>query len=302
MAAPSRAPAPSQSLGLLLPAFCALVLLLVAGTAAAGRLPGAGRVAGVWAGLGLAGLLLERLARRFDPDRALALRVVAALGLLVAVYSALGLVLPWLLPEDREWQLLAFDRRFLGYTWEGLWGPVAAPLLTDVLAVVYASFYLCPLVLLAALARRHDREGVAGGLDRILLGFLLSYCGYLLVPARSPWLVEAYAGPLPSLGLQPWIHGRLLAHSPTVRDCFPSGHAMLTAYVAWLAWGRLRPLFPLFLAWALLTAAATVYLRYHYLVDVLCGLLACLAWILLSERVLGPWRLPEGRPRPARGP
>ncbi len=302
MDGPPRAAGTCRSLGLLVPAFCLLILILVLVAAAWGRLPQAGRVAGVWAGLGLCGLLLEALARRLPPGRALALRVAASLGLLLAVYSALGLVLPWLLPEDREWLLLAVDRRLLGYTWEGVWGPLAGPLLTDLLAAVYASFYLCPVVLLLFLVRRGDREGVAGSLDRVILGFLLSYCGYLLVPARSPWPFVPYVEALPSLGLQPWIHEHVLARSPTVRDCFPSGHTMLSAYVAWLAWTRARPLAPLMVPWALLTAAATLYLRYHYLVDVLAGALACLAWILLSERLFGPWALGGGRPRPATGP
>ncbi len=129
----------------------------------------------------------------------------------------------------------------------------------------------------------------------MILGFLLSYCGYMLMPVRSPYAFLHYATPLPTLGLRPILHGHLINTSWTKRDCFPSGHTMMSAYIAWLAWTRLRPAALLFIPWSFLTIVATLYLRYHYLGDVLAGLVACLGWIWISERLFGPY---AAGPRP----
>jgi len=55
------------------------------------------------------------------------------------------------------------------------------------------------------------------------------------------------------------------------RDAFPSGHVLVTLLSIGWAWGcRLRVRWPVTAVGALLVAA-TVYLRYHYVVDVLAG-------------------------------
>ena len=68
-----------------------------------------------------------------------------------------------------------------------------------------------------------------------------------------------------------------VAAAGAARDAFPSGHAMMTLVAMWWSWRqRLR------LRWALsvigvLLILATVYLRYHYVVDVLAGALLAVA-------------------------
>ena len=64
-------------------------------------------------------------------------------------------------------------------------------------------------------------------------------------------------------------------------DCFPSGHTELTI----LAWWSTRQfgrnwLFWLYFAYTLSIIFATVYLRYHYSVDVFAGILVAI--ILLA--------------------
>lgn len=253
--------------------------------------PSAGSSGGVFALLAAVSLAGALLARRL-PALAPGILVLGAAGLLLSVYSGLSLVAPWLLPEDREWFLIHVDRVALGYTWEAAWSWLQSPALTDLMQAVYTSFYAFPLVLAAALARRRDWEGLYGGLDRLILGFLISYCGYLLVPARSPYEFLEFADPLPTLGLQPVLHGEIILRSLTKRDCFPSGHTMMSLYVAWLSWVRVREVLWITLPWALLTVTATLYLRYHYLIDVLAGVAAFAIYVPLSNFLFGSFRRP----------
>ena len=115
----------------------------------------------------------------------------------------------------------------------------------------------------------------------ISLGFLVSYAGYMIVPARGPrFLLE-----------QPPLHGMWLYDSMRVMldrleraqyDCFPSGHTEL----AILAWWSSRQL-SLRLSWAYLAYTlcmilATVYLRYHYTVDLAAGALVAIVLLLMA--------------------
>jgi len=110
--------------------------------------------------------------------------------------------------------------------------------------------------------------------------------GYLIVPARGPRFLLA---PLQHIPLQgSWLfhamQGTLDRLESAHYDCFPSGHTELTI----LAWWSTRQFgnrwFRPTLAYTLSIIFATVYLRYHYTVDVLAG-------VLVAATLLGvtPW-------------
>ncbi|MCH2112058.1 MAG: phosphatase PAP2 family protein [Planctomycetes bacterium] len=277
-------PASNLSLRWLLPGYALMVSGLVFVTSA--PLPQRLEVGLHFALIALAAWCFEAACSRLG-KRGQALRPLAAGVLLLLTYSALGRALPWLMPEDREWYLMAFDRQYLGYLWEDWWGPFLHAGFTDLLALVYGSFYLMPFVYGLCLARSGDWLGLQQGPDRLLAGFLLSFCGYLLCAARSPYGFEAFALELPTYGIFPAIHTTLVETSWTKRDCVPSGHTMMSLYLAWFSAHRSPKFARVAIPWALLTVVATLYLRYHYLIDVLLGILACGIWIVLSERFFG---------------
>ncbi len=62
-------------------------------------------------------------------------------------------------------------------------------------------------------------------------------------------------------------------------DCFPSGHTELTILACWGSRMVSKRLFRIYLAYTPFLIFATVYLRYHYTVDVLAG--AVVAGVLI---------------------
>lgn len=275
------------SLSLFVPAFCGLLCLLMLLSEA--PVVDASVAILNFAGLGVASLIADLVATRWPHWRKF-IHPVAAGALIFLIYSALSLAIPWLIPEEREWFLLGFDRRWLGYFWESWWSGFNHPLLSDGLQLLYVSFYLFPFLFGLRLAWKRDWSGLYSGTDRLILGFLLCYCGYMLVPTRSPYAFVEYSEPLLSYGLQPKLHAALVETAWTKRDCFPSGHTMMSVYLAWLGWQRVRELSWILIPWAVLTVVATLYLRYHFLIDVLVGLATCAGWIWLSERLFGRFR------------
>ncbi|MDP7245310.1 MAG: phosphatase PAP2 family protein [Planctomycetota bacterium] len=278
---------PSASLGLFIPAFCGLTcsLLLLSPV----PIQGVGLSVFLVAAIGVVALMGEQAIQRWPSSRPLVHPLLSAL-LIYALYSSLGRFVPSLIPEDREWFLLAVDRRFLGFDWEAWFQAWANPWVTDGLQAVYASFYFFPLLLGLAFAFQRKWAVLYAVTDRVILGFLLTYCGYFLVPARSPNEFLEYSMPLPSFGLQESLHTLFVETSFMKWDCFPSGHTMMSAFVAWCAWQRLGRARWLFVSWSALTILATLYLRYHYLVDVLVGFVGFLLWVWISERLFGRLR------------
>jgi len=159
---------------------------------------------------------------------------------------------------------------------------IQTPVLTELLQIAYTAFI--PAVLLVALLlwKRRKYKEFQYYAFLITLGYLISYLGYIAVPARGPRFQLQHLQHLPLHGL--WFFRYMQSGLDTLEsahfDCFPSGHTELTI-LAW--WGsRLvsNRLFKVYFAYTPILIFATVYLRYHYTVDVFAGAVvaAVLIW------------------------
>jgi membrane-associated phospholipid phosphatase len=161
------------------------------------------------------------------------------------------------------------------------------PALTEFLQVIYTLFI--PAVLLVSFLlwrqRRYADFQYYGFL--IALGYLVSYIGYLMVPARGPrfLLNSAQHFPLSGLWLFEYLQNGLDRLESAHFDCFPSGHTELTILAWWGSRMLSKSLFLLYFAYTPLLIFATVYLRYHYSVDLLAGMLVALL-LIVSTPVL----------------
>lgn len=196
--------------------------------------------------------------------------------------------------------LIAADRWIFGADPTVWFSAHATPVLTELLQTAYFCFYAIPLIVAAELYVRRDDAGFRRWMFVGGFGFYLSYLGYLALPAIGPRFtlhdITATAGELPGLWLTPTLRAIIdggglvptgvpnaIAAAGTARDAFPSGHAAMTIVsVAWAWRERLWTRWGLTVVGALLLPA-TVYLRYHYVVDVLAG--AVLAGVVIA---IGP--------------
>lgn len=207
------------------------------------------------------------------------LRGVAVINTMFVLYTTLGHVafraIPWLADPA----LAEADRAlFLGAT-------SPAELLQHVgggwvegLAFFYGAFipYLYMTVLLGLVGRpaRERDEFVTG----FALLYAVSFLGYLFVPARGP--VVYLAGDLVPLAPGGFFHQAVLRSIEGFggpHGAFPSLHLGASCYAAMFDLShrnRLRGL--IYVPLVLGIAAATLVLRYHYLVDLVAGV--ALAW------------------------
>ncbi len=183
--------------------------------------------------------------------------------------------------------LLALDRRL----WGGLSLPEhllgwERPWLSELLSGGYFLFYF--VVLLPAIGftfkrRRREAKAFFLGLTTV---YLVGFAGYLLVPAGGPYMAfpETFAYPVQGGAMTALLAGVVKA-GITGMDVFPSLHSGIGMYVlGFFMLGGYRRIALLLAPVILALVVATLYLRYHYGIDVLCGVALAAAVLAFIQR------------------
>ncbi|MGA2120109.1 MAG: phosphatase PAP2 family protein [Bryobacteraceae bacterium] len=214
-------------------------------------------------------------------------------------YKEMAILIPPVRHPDSDRWLANLDFRIWGDNPTVWLERLQSPVLTEILQVVYTLFVPAVLLVAFLIWRKGKAEEFQFYAFLIAAGFLASYLGYLAVPARGPRFLLKSLQHIPLQGL--WLFHAMQHTLDKMEsahyDCFPSGHTELTI-LAW--WGtRVLPkrIFLAYLAYTPSIIFATVYLRYHYTVDVMAGAVvaACLiaaapfVYRMLQERPVKAW-------------
>ena len=202
------------------------------------------------------------------------------------LFDSIGDVIPWLWPRYFDGLLISADRLlFCGSNPTVLLERFIHPALTTALQVAYISYYPMAAVLGVVLFSKRKQAGFDEAIFGIVLCFYLSYLGYLLFPAVGPRFTLAHlqttdlqAGPFVAA-----IQSTLNRLENTKTDAFPSGHtavALMTLYYAWKT--REKVLTAVLVPAVTGLIVSTVYLRYHYVIDVIAGIALALLTMKLA--------------------
>jgi hypothetical protein len=196
---------------------------------------------------------------------------------ILIIFDNLGPLIRAVHPVDRDGWLIAADRFLLDTDAARLFEGISTPLLGSALTFTYALYFFHPIVL-AALVYSDDLRSLGRPGGRFLrLGFLLvltfyvSYAGYFAAPAVGPRYALTFSSSVVRGPVGEAIDAAMEKAETNKRDVFPSGHTMVVTLVLIEAARRSRKTFLGFLLFALPLYVATIYGRYHYLVDVLAG-------------------------------
>jgi membrane-associated phospholipid phosphatase len=233
-------------------------------------------------------LLLARAVRR-EEDLSAPQRVFLnfyPMAMIPMIYESLGPLIPAARGGPRDAWLVAADRALFGADPTVWMERFVRPHLTDALLLAYATYYFFPIVVGGFLWRR-DAGLARRYIFSLSLAFYVSYAGYIALPAQGPRV--ALAGlqtvPLETTAISRSISRTLNELEHTKDDAFPSGHTMITAFCLLTAYRFERRLFWAWLPIGMLLFLSTVYCRFHYVVDVLAGLLLAFVAVPLGDRV-----------------
>jgi len=225
-------------------------------------------------------LLREQyIGRRFTPLLIFTLTVL----FLFTAFESLGLTLSYVNPRRYDWFMLAADHALFGVH-PTLWlEPVIRPWATELMYLFYAFYFPMPVILLVWMLQKRRYQSVSDGIFRYLLCYYGAYAIYFLVPVRGPRfeLTTLHEVPLRGLCLSEPIRRIIDFLEPNKLDAFPSLHAAILGVTVILAFRENRTLFMWFMGCGLGILVSLVYLRYHYVVDVIAGLIwAAASWYL----------------------
>ena len=188
--------------------------------------------------------------------------------------------------SDRDGLLIAADRFLFGGDPTRWLERFAHPWLTEVMQLFYSTNYFLPLALLLILYLGSRRVPFRHAVFLLTLAYFLSFIGYFLFPAIGPRFTLEHARPLEGLWLRDRLADWVYFMESHPRDCFPSGHTAIPLVTLWLARRFNRLLFRIYLPIVAGLIISTVYLRYHYVVDVIAGI--ALAGFAVSLERLNP--------------
>lgn len=226
-------------------------------------------------------------------DRGRAARFIYDLGFptisILVIFESLEKIVHQINPRDIDPLLIRLDYMLFNGHPTVMLESIMSPLLTDILQIAYSSYYFLPFTLGIVLKLRKEDSSFDRALFFIMLCFYLSYIGYLLAPALGPRYTMNH---LQNYDLQGFlvaepIQAFLNRLEGIKRDAFPSGHTGIALTVLYLAFRFEKRLFRIFLPFVLALIVSTVYCRYHYVVDVIAGVVLALSVILIGEKYYG---------------
>lgn len=198
----------------------------------------------------------------------------------LAIFKQLGVLVPAVHPATYDDLLLAWDRAIFGQHPGAFLDAISSPIVTEIMRACWLSYFVLPFVLCVPLYVRPGRAAFDEAVCVLVLGWLISYLGYYALPALGPGYFPETI-PVPTCvndpGVTQSVALTLFSLEGRMHDIFPSGHTIIALLVVWqAARHKLR-------GWLLLIplvcglVLGTVYLRYHYGVDVLAGFIIAAA-------------------------
>ncbi len=158
---------------------------------------------------------------------------------------------------------------------------------TEILQLAYTSYLVLTLGLAAYFWRRGERTPFQILVVSTCVAYYLGYLIFVFFPIESPYhtlkslqAVEPTVGPFSAL--INWIERYGRVHG----GAFPSAHVSGSVVVLICAWRHARQVGYLLLPLVIAICIATVYGRYHYVVDVVAGVVMAIIGCAIGMRLV----------------
>ncbi len=206
------------------------------------------------------------------------------------VFESLGFIVPFINPKNKDYILIHMDRFILGTDAAKLFNFLNIKGVVDYLQISYLAYYLLPFFIIYYLYKKKEIKKLSFTLFALSLGYYISYLGYIILPAIGPRYSLAYLENMPLHGgaIFNFVHPLLNSLEHIKQDCFPSGHTEISLLVVMLFWNENRKIALILLPIVLSLILATVVLRYHYLTDVIAGIIVAFLVYYFSKAIFFP--------------
>jgi hypothetical protein len=213
------------------------------------------------------------------------------MGTLLATFFQLREILPAVSPYYLDDKIYALDLRVFGFE-PSLWfDQFVSPFTTEWFAFFYFLYFLILTVHVLPMMMQRDEVLLSRFGVGILMLFMVAHLVYMVVPGWGPyWYLKGEF----HHELQGGLFWRLVRETVDAggsqKDIFPSLHTAAPTFMAIYSI-RHRKLLPFRYTWPIVTflatqmILATMFLRWHYLADVVAGLVLATAVSILGQRI-----------------
>lgn len=276
--------------------YLSLLLLIVLGGTGPNPLEGE-RAVELQIALFVAGLCVTRGGLLRGLAGAMAYRVLGPVIMFMS-YFQLRIVLPAVSSAAYDLDIFAFDIRVFGVEPSLAWDRFVTPAATEWFSFFYLGYFVLLATYLSAMVLlcRDQRRLASFGLGVFML-FSAGQLLYTVVPGFGPYasLAERFTNPLAGPFFWPLVE-RTVNAAGALKDIFPSLHTAVPTYFALFTFRHRKSGAAYRLLWPIVTliasqiVTATMYLRWHYLIDVVAGLMLAAFVDVVSHRV-GRWEV-----------
>ena len=180
-------------------------------------------------------------------------------------------------------------------------GKLYHPLVVDIMAIFYALYFAFALVLMLILTVMHRRWAFRRIAMALSITFVFGFIGYIVFPASPPRFLLTSFDPPVLHGL--FLFDRLQAAwdglSVISGGAFPSLHVGIStvALVYAFLWRKASRLFQIiwyfYLPCVIGLWISTIYLRHHWVMDIVAGWAVAFVGCYLADRAVSWWRSAE---------
>ena len=201
---------------------------------------------------------------------------------LFCIFETFYMLLPFFNGLRLDALIANIDRAVLGVNptvWIEQW---VRPLLTDIMYLFYLFYFPMPLIIMGWMYAKGKLQEVEESFFLYLVCYYGAYILYFFIPVEGPrfFLHTLQTVALEGIVISEPIRSLIDALEPNKLDAFPSLHAAILTVTMLITYRHNRKLFYAFIPCALGITISLIYLRYHYVIDVIVGFV----WALASYR------------------
>jgi membrane-associated phospholipid phosphatase len=218
-------------------------------------------------------------------------RLFYPLIFLFVIFESFFMILPFLNTHRYDSILAEIDRNLTGVNPTVWIERFNLPWITDLMYLLYLFYFPMPLFILVWLYKKKKMEA----LDQSVFIYMITYYGayllYFLIPAAGPRfyepLIQLQQKDLNGIILSIPIRHLINFLEPNKLDAFPSLHAAIS-FTTLLTMARYnKRMFYFFLPVVTGIFISLIYCRYHYLIDVLAGVIWSAAAFMAGKKYYG---------------
>jgi membrane-associated phospholipid phosphatase len=209
----------------------------------------------------------------------------------ILIYESLGDLIHYLYADIDPW-LIRIDLFIFGIHPTVWIERLIVPWFTDLMSLAYISYYFLPVTLIVALYLKGRMKEFHRSVFVLAFGYYISFIGYILFPAIGPRYTLGHLQSIPIEGsiITDFVKDILNTVEHNKRDCMPSGHTQMALMVLYLAPRYEKLLFYILFPIVCGLILSTVYLRYHYVIDLFIGAMFAVGCLFAGPRLYQWWK------------